>query len=260
MEKEEFVSSGQEIDTIDVRISHRIIQLFSEGLYSSPHKAIEELVSNSFDAYATNVHVILSPDLTASDAVIVVIDNGGGMNPDALKDHWIIGRSKRRNESSKSGRKQIGKFGIGKLATYVLAERLTHICKSDGKFFATTMDYTAALASPQQVETYEFGEEGVFNDKKITIPISLLSEGEAEQLLRPWTKGSKEGYKSLRLFGDHSASSWTVAIMSGLKPMGRKIQRGKLKWILSTAMPLRDDFRLFLDGEPVQPSVTSVIS
>ena len=37
---------------IDVRISYRIIELFSEGLYSSPNKAVEELVSNSWDAGA----------------------------------------------------------------------------------------------------------------------------------------------------------------------------------------------------------------
>ena len=191
MTKEEFVSRGQEIDTIDVRISRRIIQLFSEGLYSSPHKAVEELVSNSFDADAQNVHVILSPDLMASDAVIVVIDDGEGMDPNTLKEHWIIGRSKRREDSSNSGRKPIGKFGIGKLASYVLAERLTHICKSDGKFFAATMDYTAALASPQQVESSEFDQNGVFNDKKIIIPIRTLAEKEAEQLLQPWIKGSK---------------------------------------------------------------------
>lgn len=41
---EKFVSSGIQIDAINVRISHRIIQLFSEGLYSSPNKAIEERV------------------------------------------------------------------------------------------------------------------------------------------------------------------------------------------------------------------------
>jgi len=258
MTNERFVSLGEEIDTIDVRISHRIIQLFSEGLYSSPHKAIEELVSNSFDAGAINVHVILSPDLTASDATIIVIDDGEGMDPNSLKEHWIIGQCTRRIRASKSRRKPIGKFGIGKLATYVLAERLTHICKSDGKFFATTMDYTAALASSQQVETSELGQEGVFNDKKITIPIRMLSEEEAVQLLRPWTEGAKEGYKALRLFGDNAAPSWTVAIMSGLKRMGRKIQRVRLKWILHTAMPLRDDFRLFLDGDPVETSKIEV--
>ncbi len=258
MANEEFVSLGQEIDTINVRISNRIIQLFSDGLYSSPHKAVEELVSNSFDASAHNVHVILSPDLTAPDATIVVIDDGEGMDPSALKELWIIGRSPRRNEESKSERKPIGKFGIGKLATYVLAERLTHVCKSNGKFFAATMNYTSALASPQQVKTSELEQEGVFNDKKITIPIRMLSEEEALQLLRPWIKGSKEGYKALRLFGNGAAPSWTVAIMSGLKEMGRKIQRARLRWILHTAMPLRDDFRLFLDGDPVEPSKLDV--
>jgi len=257
MTNEEFVSYGQEIDTVDVRISRRIIQLFSEGLYSSSNKAVEELVSNSFDAYAQNAHVILSTDLTDPGATIVVIDDGEGMDVNALKEHWIIGRSTRRSKASKSGRKPIGKFGIGKLATYVLAERLTHICKSDGKFFATTMDYTAALASPQ-VEASELGQEGVYNDQRITLPIRMLSEEEAAQSLRPWISGAKEGYKALRLFGDHAASSWTVAIMSKLKPMGRKIRRGKLKWVLRTAMPLRDDFRLFLDGDPVEPSKTDV--
>ena len=44
------VDTGKQIE---VRISYRIIQLFSEGLYSSPNKAVEELVSNSFDAGAS---------------------------------------------------------------------------------------------------------------------------------------------------------------------------------------------------------------
>jgi hypothetical protein len=98
------------------------------------------------------------------------------------------------------------------------------------------------------------GDEGVFNDKKITIPIRILSEKEAEQIVGVWSNGSRDGYKALKLFGSNATPTWTVAIMSGLKPMGRKIQRGKLRWILSTAMPLRDDFKLFLDGDRVQPS------
>ena len=254
MINEQFVSVGKQIDTIDVRMSHRIIQLFSEGLYSSPHKAIEELVSNSFDAGAQNVHVILSPDLTDADATITVIDDGEGMDAGALKGHWIIGQSSRRIEPNKFGRKPIGKFGIGKLATYVLAERLTHICKSGGKFFATTMDYTNALSSQNSINSSEPESEGVFNDKKISLLLRELSEEEAKQSLRLWVTGSKVGYKALRLFGSHASPSWTVAIMSGLKPMGRKVQRGRLKWILHIAMPLRDDFKLYLDGDPVESS------
>jgi hypothetical protein len=254
MANDQFVSIGKKIDKIDVRISYRIIQLFSEGLYSSPHKAIEELVSNSFDAGAQNVHVILSPDLMDPAATIVVIDDGEGMNISALKEHWIIGQSMRRDRPLRLGRKPIGKFGIGKLATYVLAEQLTHICKSDGKFFAVTMDYTNALGSQPQLDASGLAQEGIFNDKRISIPIRELSEEEAKRSLRSWITGSKGGYKALRLFGNRAPSSWTVAIMSSLKPMGRKIQRGRLKWILRTAMPLRDDFRLFLDGELVDSS------
>jgi HSP90 family molecular chaperone len=114
---------GKQISTIDVRISYRIIQLFSEGLYSSSNKAIEELVSNSFDAGANNVHVILSPDLLADGATIVVIDDGIGMDESALRQHWVIGVSEKRNADRQpvKGRPPIGKFGIGKLATYVLA-------------------------------------------------------------------------------------------------------------------------------------------
>jgi hypothetical protein len=255
MKDEKFVSMGKAVDSIDVRISHRIIQLFSEGLYSSPHKAIEELVSNSFDARAENVHVILSPDLTAADATIVVIDDGEGMDPNALKEHWIIGRSRRRDKASASGRSPIGKFGIGKLATYVLAERLTHICKSsDGKIYATTMDYTTALPPSVQPGISDASQEGVFNDNKINIPIRELTEKEAQEIIEPWINGSRPGYQALKLFGSNAKASWTVAIMSGLKPMGKRISRGKLTWILRTAMPLRDDFHLFLSGEPIESS------
>jgi len=82
-----FEIAGRTTDQIDVKISHRIIQLFSEGLYSSPNKAVEELVSNSFDAGAENVHIILSPDLRDPNATVVVIDDGEGMNNECLKKH-----------------------------------------------------------------------------------------------------------------------------------------------------------------------------
>ena len=47
--------TGNETEKIDVRLSYRIVRLFSEGLYASPNKAIEELVANSFDAGARSL-------------------------------------------------------------------------------------------------------------------------------------------------------------------------------------------------------------
>jgi hypothetical protein len=244
-----YISAGKTTGKIPVRISYRIIELFSEGLYASPNKAIEELVSNAFDAGATHVHVILSPDRTVANAFIAVIDDGIGMQPDDLRRHWLIGVSNKREiQRPPKGRKQIGKFGIGKLATFVLSSHLTHVCKIDGKFFATTMDYSKI---PQR------RGRGIHAEKTVELPLRTLSENEAQEALSPIIQGSKPGYRAMTLFGKGAARTWTVAIMSGLKDMAREIQKGRLSWVLRTAMPLRDDFKLYLDGDELPPSKAS---
>lgn len=242
----DFAAVGRPTGEIEVKISYRIIQLFSEGLYSSPNKAIEELVSNSFDAGAENVHVIISPDLTDSDATIAVVDDGEGMDGSGLQNHWIIGQSQKRQARSAGPgkRKPIGKFGIGKLATYVLANRLSHICKSKGRYYATSMDY-GEIPETQ-------GEAGTL-EERVSLPLRELTENEAKAILAPWITGEKAGFQKLSLFSD-SSKSWTVAIMSELKDMVQEIKPGRLKWVLSTAMPIRNDFNLFLTGEQIKSS------
>jgi hypothetical protein len=246
-QKPAFEIAGKPKSTIDVRISNRIVELFSEGLYSSPNKAIEELVSNSFDAGASNVQVLLDPDLGAEDATITVIDDGVGMDEDGLRQHWIIGVSSKRKKGSNSplGRKPIGKFGIGKLATYVLANKLTHVTKVKGKFFAVTMDYTQVHASEA---------EEVFSDAKVQLPLRELTEAEAQNAIAPWMAGTRPGFQALKLFGKEASESWTVAILSNLKELATELKLGQLRWVLRTAMPLRDDFHLYLDGEAILPS------
>jgi DNA mismatch repair ATPase MutL len=73
-----FAIAGTEKQKIDVRLSYRIVRLFSEGLYASPNKAVEELVANSFDAGATHVAVFLPSDFHDQGATIGVLDNGEG--------------------------------------------------------------------------------------------------------------------------------------------------------------------------------------
>ena len=242
MSERPYLSVGKESSKIPVRISTRIIELFSEGLYSSPNKAVEELVCNAFDAGATNVHVITSPDLAAKDACIAIVDDGVSMNPDGLRQHWLIGVSNKRDlKKLPKNRKQIGKFGIGKLATYVLATCLTHICKVDGEFYSTTMDYS---------EIHKGQGGGIHAEKAVKLSLRKCGEKEVEEALPPIIQGgTKPGYEAIKLFGERAAPRWTVVIMSGLKRMGEEIQKGRLSWVLRTAMPLREDFRLYLDGE-----------
>lgn len=77
------------------------------------------------------------------DGQIVVIDDGTGMDGDGLRQHWLLGDSPKRLATTviPKGRKPIGKFGVGKLATYVLAHRLTHITKCGDAYYSTSMDY-----------------------------------------------------------------------------------------------------------------------
>src|SRR4051794_18673632 len=91
-----FVDSGTEQSKIDVRLSYRIVRLFSEGLYTTPIKAIEELVANSFDAGALRVAIVLPSDFNEQGATMLVIDDGESMDAEGLQKHWLIGKSFKR--------------------------------------------------------------------------------------------------------------------------------------------------------------------
>jgi len=244
--KPTFADIGKETDRIDVRLSYKIVELFSEGLYASPNKAIEELVANSFDAGAQDVQVLISDNLSEQNATIVVVDDGEGMNAAELKQHWLIGSSNKRELAAlPRNRQQIGKFGIGKLATYVLAERLTHITKSGGKYYSTSMDYTL-------INRTKKGE--VLPRTAIKIPLRVLTEGEAKAALAPWIDRPAFRKAGTKLFGKGAPPSWTVAIMSSLKPKVQELRIGTLEWVLRTALPLRPDFSIALNEKKLTSS------
>jgi hypothetical protein len=241
-----FATAGKKTGDIDVRLSYKIVDLFSEGLYASPNKALEELVANSFDAGALNVAVFLPADLHAQGATIAVIDDGVGMDELGLRQHWLIGTSNKRSISAlPRGRTQIGKFGIGKLATYVLSRRLTHITKRNGQYYSTSMDY-------ERIDKRV--DEGVEPKTPIRIALRQLTEKEAKAAVDAWLSMSNFKKIGIILFGKGSSPSWTFSILSDLKDKVHEIRRSVLEWVLRTALPLRDDFKIYLDGVHLLPS------
>jgi Histidine kinase-, DNA gyrase B-, and HSP90-like ATPase len=244
-----FATSGDEAEKIDVRLSYRIVRLFSEGLYVSPNKAIEELIANAFDAGARRVGVFLPTDFHNQGATIAIVDDGEGMDSAGLKQHWLIGKSDKRDLARlPAGRRQIGKFGIGKLATYVLANRLTHVCKKSGKYYSTSMNFKSVD---------DRGDEEVEPKAPIRISLRQLSEDQAKQALNEWMTTVAFKTSGLKLFGAGAAKSWTFAILSDLKDKVHEIKRGTLAWVLRSALPMRDDFAIYLDGTKLEPSKTS---
>lgn len=232
-------------DLVPVRISLAIIERFSEGLYSSPNKTFEELVSNSYDAGAERVWVYMPPDLAAPQSSILVIDDGESMDVQGLHDLWRIGKSNKRDATTGRRRDPIGKFGIGKLATYVLAKELTYIVYKDGVYRAVTMDY-------QKVR-------GEMNDPHtLNLQVAELTRSEAQEALLSNLRdyGPRMRPLMLALFPDsgNPPEHWTAAIMTNLKKSAQGIQQGRLKWVLSTAIPLNPSFSLFYNGDPISAS------
>ena len=139
-----FNSLGQVVEEIPVHISYEIIHLFSEGLYKSPHKAIEELVTNGYDANAKRVHILLpeaDQDGINANLPLWVIDDGDGMDVEGFRQLWRIAESSKATMTTQNGRSVIGQFGIGKLASYVLAWNLTHVSRVDNRFLLTSMNF-----------------------------------------------------------------------------------------------------------------------
>lgn len=233
---------GSKIDDIPVTISYKIIELFSAGLYSSPNKAFEELVTNSYDANATNVSVYVPTDKAIEGAIMWVCDNGTSMDKDELKMFWKIGESQKKDIVDVE-RMPIGKFGIGKLSTYILAKKLTVICKAkDGHYYAVLMNYNDINSSTEHLSLDE----------------KELSEDETKKLLAPMVTKNGQNMLSFDLWGDRAEITWTMVIMSDLKPKAQEIKEGRLKWILKTALPLNPQFVLHYNGTLLESSKAAI--
>lgn len=237
-------AAGEPRPSLEVRLSRELVSLLSEQLYTSPLKAIEELVVNAFDADADTCRILLPPRLVDGPGEpIFVYDNGAGMDEDGLRDLWHIGHSSKRDAAvqEQRKRKQIGKFGIGKLATYAIARHITYLTKTaSGPILSATLDYD------------KFNSDPTGAGPEVELPVVELSPAQvaAEKDLTKYFEALEVSLNQLTTADAH----WTIVILEDLKPKVQELARGRLRWVLSTAMPLRADFRLYLDGEEISSS------
>jgi len=91
--------------------------------------ALAEIISNSYDADATNVVISLTEENGVPQS-IQVEDNGIGISHNEIKNKFlVIGRNRRDDEgdnlSKKCNRLPTGKKGLGKLALFGIAKTIT---------------------------------------------------------------------------------------------------------------------------------------
>ena len=263
MSENKIKSIGNEVDSVSVQIGPQFLNLFSQQLYSSPNKAFEELISNSWDADAENVYVSVPENLTDANANIWILDDGISMDVNGFKDLWSVATSKKRSPEYKAKRKPIGKFGVGKLATYLLANELTYICKaSDGIIRVVTLDYRdiddernreklhiEALPLPVREVTLASVKELLADTVEGVRLFDLLSKGVPKIAEADYVDefGGPKEQPSQR------GQTWTVAILSELKDAGTQLKLGWVKRLLKSALPLGDSIRISVNNETVVP-------
>lgn len=110
--------------------SAKLQRLLGRELLPDDFSAIEELVKNAYDSNATEVLVRLQ--IQKSNSLILIRDNGWGLDADSFKRHWMwAGYSdKGPTPLAETGRIQTGEKGIGRFAADRLGKSLTVFTKT----------------------------------------------------------------------------------------------------------------------------------
>lgn len=115
--------------TFTFNISLSVLNHLGRNLYRSFMTVLGEAISNSWDADADNVDLIIRRE----ESLLIIKDDGDGMSADDFQTKFLkIGYSKRKNGQThtKKGRPFIGRKGIGKLALLSCAKRVVIFTKT----------------------------------------------------------------------------------------------------------------------------------
>lgn len=171
--------TSNDIVSTNLQTDERVIARVTDGIYRLPGSAIRELVSNAYDADASRV--VIKTDAPRFDKISVE-DNGVGMTPEALA-HMLLhigGSAKRQNVGkslgvtnaensllSPSGRKLIGKIGIGVFSVSQLTHTFQIITKTKGDKFRTVA--TVAMKQYSDEGVKKEGQDSVYESGKVNI-------------------------------------------------------------------------------------------
>lgn len=167
----------------------RVLARITDGIYRQPSSALRELISNAYDADATDV--IIETD-TPRFSKITVRDNGHGMTEEALSRliHHIGGSSKRTTigknfgttsaddpSLSPKGRRLIGKIGIGLFSVSQLTSHFQVITKVRGTDYRLFADVVLNRYS----EDAEEPGDGTFETGSVEITHQPAADADTQQ-------------------------------------------------------------------------------
>lgn len=170
------------VETAFLTTDEKVIARVTDGIYRQPGSALRELISNAYDADATEVRIRTDEPRFNS---MTIEDNGNGMSPETLTRvmNHIGGSSKRNNigaeygitdpqdfNLSPGGRHLIGKIGIGLFSVSQLTQSFQIITKRKGDDFRSIANVTLKQFSDQILkdndnnESYESGTYKIWTE------------------------------------------------------------------------------------------------
>jgi len=137
--------------TFEMRFDPRTIEHLGVKMYSTLPPALAELISNAYDADASEVTLKFHEQDSVPKS-IQIIDNGDGMCAADVQDRFlVIGRNRRKEDgdevSNKYHRLPTGKKGLGKLALFGLSKTITITTRKDGKESEFLLDWNKLINS-----------------------------------------------------------------------------------------------------------------
>jgi molecular chaperone HtpG len=107
---------------------NRIIEVLARQIYQTPLALLRENAQNAFDAILLRRHRggVFDPaiDVTIGDGEIAIADNGIGMTPEDLREHYWHAGSSGKNTPEARAAGVVGTFGIGAMANFGIAEEI----------------------------------------------------------------------------------------------------------------------------------------
>lgn len=158
--------ADDEVDPLYLRFLGSLIEELGSKMYPSVTASVAELISNAWDADASNVWITIplgrSVESDGSDEIVVIDDGIGMSREEAQSKYLIVGRKRRkvdRKMTTPSGRPLHGRKGIGKLAAFGTAKTLmcTTVKQSgEGAAFVLEYDWIRELDAGDDYQVPEF--------------------------------------------------------------------------------------------------------
>ena len=131
---------------VQLQIHPRVFSALGSDLVTSDIVAVIELVKNSYDAYATTVHVHFGHD-ESEGVYLEITDDGCGMSRNILENVWCVIATPYKKENPLIGdntrqRRVSGEKGLGRLSAARLGKKLRMLTEADNDIcWEVTVDW-----------------------------------------------------------------------------------------------------------------------